>query len=126
MPLGALLSRDVTTDIRTAYPVHMHDESKVTIVHVEILGSGGPNAIEMTIHEPLPRIPSWIRLQTFGDRPQFRTLPPGHFLERTEGRYGSPRDMVATARRYLAGDIDRAVAESHFAHALAEWSRATT
>jgi hypothetical protein len=95
-------------------------------VYVEILKTGGASTVEMTIHEPLPRVPAWIRLQTYGDRPQFWTLPPGHYLERTEGRYGCPREMATTARRYLAGDIDQAVAETEFAHSLTGWSRATS
>jgi hypothetical protein len=94
-------------------------------VRVEILESKEASTVEMTIHHPLPRVPAWIRMQTHGDRPHFWTLPPGHYLERTEGRYGCPRDMVATGRRYLAGEIDRAAAEARFADALAGWSRAT-
>lgn len=94
-------------------------------VWVEILESTEANAVEMTIHQPLPRVPAWIRLQTRGDRPQFWTQPPGHFLERTEGRYGCPREMFATGRRYLAGEIDQATAESQFADSLAGWSRTT-
>jgi hypothetical protein len=94
-------------------------------VRVEILESKETSAVEMTVHQPLPRVPTWIRLQTHGDRPQFWTLPPGHFLERTEGRYGCPREMIATGRRYLAGEIDQATAESQFADSLAGWSRTT-
>lgn len=73
----------------------------------------------MTIHHPLPRVPTWIMLQTHGDRPHFWTLPPGRYLERTEGRYGCPHEMAAPGRRYLAGEIDRAAAEVEFADALA-------
>jgi hypothetical protein len=94
-------------------------------VRVEILDSKETSTVEMTIHQPLPRVPAWIRMQTHGERPHFWTLPPGHYLERTEGRFGCPRDMVATGRRYLAGTIDRAAAEAQFADALADWSRTT-
>jgi hypothetical protein len=95
-------------------------------VQVEILETKEASAVEMAIHHPLPRVPTWIRMHTYGDRPQFWTLPPGHYLERTESRYGCPREMVATGRRFLAGDIDQATAESQFAASLAGWSRATT
>jgi hypothetical protein len=64
-------------------------------------------------------------LRTHGDRPQSWTLPSGHYLERTEGRFGCPREMAATGRRYLAGQIDRSAAEAEFADALVGWSRAT-
>ena len=94
-------------------------------MRVEILVSPDPRTVEMTVHQPLPRVPTWIMLQTHGDRPHFWTLPPGHFLERTEGRFGCPREMAATGRRYLAGRIDRAAAEAEFADALAGWSRST-
>lgn len=94
-------------------------------MRVEILVSQDPRTVEMTVHQPLPRVPTWIMLQTHGDRPHFWTLPPGHYLERTEGRFGCPREMVATGRRYLAGEIDRAAAEAEFADSLAGWSRST-
>jgi hypothetical protein len=49
---------------------------------------------------PAPSLDSsWIRLQLQGDRPHIWPLPPGHYLERTEGRYGCPRPMVATGHR---------------------------
>ncbi|MEA2512882.1 MAG: hypothetical protein QOJ59_2369 [Thermomicrobiales bacterium] len=94
-------------------------------MRVQILESKESSTLEMTIHQPLPRVPAWIRMQTHGDRPQFWTLPPGHYLERTEGRYGCPREMVATGRRFLAGEIDQAAAEAQLADALAGWSRTT-
>jgi hypothetical protein len=94
-------------------------------MRVEIMESTETSAVEMTVHQPLPRVPAWIRMQTHGDRPQFWTQPPGHYLERTEGRYGCPREMVATGRRFLSGEIDRATAEVQFANSLAGWSRTT-
>jgi hypothetical protein len=103
----------------------MHHQRLERTVRVEILVSQDPRTVEMMIHQPLPRVPAWIMLQTHGDRPRFWTEPPGHFLERTEGRFGCPREMAATGRRYLAGGIDRAAAEAEFADALEGWSRAT-
>lgn len=93
--------------------------------HIEILASKEDRTVEMAIHQPLPRVPAWIRMRIHGERPQFWTLPPGHYLERTEGRYGCPRQMVATGHRYLSDQIDQATAEAQFAEALAAWSRAT-
>lgn len=94
-------------------------------MRVEILASKEASTVEMTIHEPLPRVPTWIRLQTHGDRPHFWTLPSGHFLERTEARYGYPRDIVATSRRFLAGEVDQATAETQLCTALTNWSQST-
>src|SRR3712207_7867047 len=51
---------------------------------VEILESTEGSTAEMTIHQPLPRVPAWIRIQIHGDRPQFWTLPPGHYLRSEE------------------------------------------
>jgi hypothetical protein len=94
-------------------------------MRVEILVSKENSTVELTIHQPLPRVPSWIRMQTHGDRPQFWTLPAGHFFERSEGRYGPTRDLATTARSYLAGDIDRSAAEARIGAALEGWSRLT-
>jgi hypothetical protein len=94
-------------------------------VRIEILETKEDRTVEMAIHQPLPRVPAWIRMQIHGERSQFWTLPPGHYLERTEGRYGCPRQMVATGHRYLGDEIDQATAEAQFADALAGWSRAT-
>jgi hypothetical protein len=94
-------------------------------VRVEILITNDPSTVEMTIDHPLPRVPTWIMMQTRGDRPHFWTVPPGHYLERTEGRFGCPREMVATSRRFLAGEIDQAAAEAEFAVSLEGWSRST-
>lgn len=94
-------------------------------MRVEILMPTETAAVEMTIHQPLPRVPGWIRMQTNGVRPRFWTQPPGHYLERTEGRYGCPREMVATGRRFLSGEIDQATAEVQFAKALTGWSQST-
>jgi hypothetical protein len=94
-------------------------------VRVEILVTKEGSTVEIAIHQPLPRVPVWIRMQIHGERPQFWTRPPGHYLERTEGRYGCPREMAATGRRYLTGEIDEVAAAAQFAEALAGWSRAT-
>jgi len=93
-------------------------------VRVEILVSNEPSTVETTVHHPLPRVPTRIVLQTHGDRPHFWTFAPGHYPERTEGRFGCPRQMVATGHRYLSDQIDQATAEAQCAGALAARSRA--
>jgi hypothetical protein len=67
-------------------------------VHVKILVSHDAKYIEMEVHQPLLQVPMQIMLRTHGDRSHFLTRPPGHYLERTDGRYDYLRERAATGR----------------------------
>jgi hypothetical protein len=86
----------------------------------------GPGTLQLRVYDPLPNVPVWMQIALDSDTKPFWTLPSDHYFEITEGKYGLPAELQATARLFVVGEIDQATAEARFADLLATWSRATT
>lgn len=82
-------------------------------------------SIRLQVWDPMPNVPYWMQIDLESHSQPFWTLPSGHAFECTPGERGFEGHLHMIARRYAAGETDRATAELYFAETLARWSRGT-
>lgn len=89
---------------------------------VEIVPSS-PGTVEVVLGDQPSNLPQSLSIAPGADGPKIRTNPAGHFFDEHDGRLSSARELVETARDYLAGTLDDQTARDGFTRALGAWSR---
>jgi hypothetical protein len=93
-------------------------------MRVRIIGTTDDGGLQLALDGPLPRLPETLLIYPDAADQRFLTEPVGHAFAHSMGDHGHLKEVRAVARRYLEGQVDRAVAETLLAVALAGWAMA--
>lgn len=91
---------------------------------VEFLNAEDGTVQLRTINAPA-NAPEWLLIKPDGEKAKMLALPTNHFFDGRSGQWGASAEIVDAARRYLAGELDKAAAEQSIAASLTWWCEAS-
>ncbi len=90
---------------------------------VTIRDAGKPRVVLVTLDDKPANLPPWIEIRPDDvRRPLVTDEEPFHHFDRSTAIAGGPKELVATARAYLDGEIYQEAAEAAMHEALIGWS----